>query len=508
MINKRSIVCISVALMLIFSFAGIALAGNSFPEQQAEQSIKKAITYLHSVQNDDGGFPAQAGRASSRTITAWVVMALAAAGENVAGGKWSPSGQGPIDFLKNCKDSLESTGDYAVTLLALTAAHQGTAYQGADLAGKIVSFQQTGGQFAQPARGERGLINYHMWSILALASTGQDIPNKERAKEWLLARQNKDGGFGWAEGVASDPDDTAVAIQTLVMLGEDPQSSPVIRGALSYLKSCREKDGGFSWESNKSNSATDAWVLQGLFAAGENPVSEEWSVDGRNAVTHLLALQNSDGSFNWMPGVQSSPVLMTAYAIMALAKKPFPVNIDYAAGKTEPPAGGIFSDLTASHWAYNSIMELVKEKVLGGYPDGTFKPGNPVTRAEFAKFMVYGLGYQSLESDSARRFKDVSESYWANRVISIAVDKGYVKGRPGGIFDPGGKITGGELAAMLVRALPPEKQVKVEAGPYWYSGSVQLAGDNGLLYPGFDARAYATRAQCAYSIARLKSLLN
>jgi hypothetical protein len=209
-----------------------------------------------------------------------------------------------------------------------------------------------------------------------------------------------------------------------------------------------------------------------------------------------------------MPGVQSSPVLMTAYAIMALAKKPFPVNIDYAAGKTEPPAGGIFSDLTASHWAYNSIMELVKEKVLGGYPDGTFKPGNPVTRAEFAKFMVYGLGYQSLESDSARRFKDVPESYWANRVISIAVDKGYVKGRPGGIFDPGGKITGGELAAMLVRALPPEKQVEVEAGPYWYSGSVQLAGDNGLLYPGFDARAYATRAQCAYSIARLKNLLN
>jgi hypothetical protein len=102
----------------------------------------------------------------------------------------------------------------------------------------------------------------------------------------------------------------------------------------------------------------------------------------------------------------------------------------------------------------------------------------------------------------------VPESYWANRVISIAVDKGYVKGRPGGIFDPGGKITGGELAAMLVRALPPEKQVEVEAGPYWYSGSVQLAGDNGLLYPGFDARAYATRAQCAYSIARLKNLLN
>ncbi|SFR01201.1 S-layer homology domain-containing protein [Desulfoscipio geothermicus] len=507
MISKRLVVCISIALSFIFPFTGIASATNLFPEQQAEQSIKKAITYLRGIQNDDGGFPTQKGRDSSRAITAWVIMALAAAGEDVAGSRWSPSGQSPIDFLKNCKNSLESTGDYAVTLLALTAARQGNAYQGVNLAGKIASFQQTGGQFAQPARGEQGLINYHMWSVLALASTGQDIPNKERAKEWLLARQNKDGGFGWAEGINSDPDDTAVAIQTLVVLGEDPQSSPAIRGALNYLKSCREEDGGFSWEGNKSNSATDAWVLQGLFAAGENPASEEWSVNGKNAVTHLFSLQNSDGSFNWMPDVRSSPVMMTAYAVMALAKKPFPVNIEYGAGKTELPGGGIFSDISTSHWAHSSIMELVKEKVLSGYPGGTFKPGNPVTRAEFAKFMVYGLGYRSLESDSALRFKDVSESYWANRVISIAVDMGYVKGKPGGVFDPGGNITGGELAAMLVRALPPEKQVKVEAGSYWYSGSVQLAGDNGLLYPGFDARAQATRAQCAYSITRLRNLL-
>jgi len=72
---------------------------------------------------------------------------------------------------------------------------------------------------------------------------------------------------------------------------------------------------------SKSNSATDARVLQGLFTAGENPVSEEWSINGKNAVTHLLSLQSTDGFFNWTSDVESSPVMMTAYAVMALAKK-------------------------------------------------------------------------------------------------------------------------------------------------------------------------------------------
>lgn len=505
--TRKSIICISIVLLLVFTIASVTLANNPFPEQRAEQSIKKAVNYLHNIQNDDGGFPVTEGRGSSQAVTAWVVMALTAAGEDVTGKKWAPSGRNPVDYLENCEDSPESTGDYARTLLALTAAGRGTVYKGVDLAEKIASFQQESGQFAQPARGEQGFINYHMWSILALASAGREIPNRERAREWLLARQNEDGGFGWAEGAGSDPDDTGVALQALVLLGEDPKSSPAVRGALNYLKSCQEEDGGFSWEGNKSNAATGAWVLQGLFAAGENPAGAEWSVNGKNAVAHLLSLQGSDGSFNWMPGVKSSPVTMTAYAIMALAKKPFPVNIDYSAGMPEVKAAGIFSDLSPSHWAYNAIMELVEEKVLSGYPDGTFKPGKPVTRAEFTKFMVYGLGCQGIKSDAARRFADVPEDHWARGVISVAVDKGYVSGRPGGTFDPGGKITGAELASMLVRALPPEKRAGVKAGPYWYSASVQLAGENGLLYPGFEARASATRAQCAYSIARLRHLL-
>ncbi|MEN6327861.1 MAG: hypothetical protein ABFD18_16850, partial [Syntrophomonas sp.] len=43
--------------------------------------------------------------------------------------------------------------------------------------------------------------------------------------------------------------------------------------------------------------------------------------------THLLSLQSKDGSFNWIPGVAASPVITTAYAVMALKGTPIPVNV-------------------------------------------------------------------------------------------------------------------------------------------------------------------------------------
>ncbi len=502
---KNKIISIAILLLLIFFITGFARA-NSFPQQEAEQSIKKAINYLHNMQNEDGGFPAKKGYPSNLDVTTWVIMALRAAGEDVTGEKWAPSGQNPVGYMENCGDTPQSTTDYARILLALTAAGEGTVYKGVDLTEKMASFQMESGQFGQSDLSEKGLINCHMWSVLALCSSGQDIPAQEQARNWLLSRQNEDGGFGWADGVGSDPDDTGVALQALVQLGEDPNSSPTVKKALQYLKKHQGEDGGFNWDSKESNVASDAWVLQGLFAAGEDPTGDEWSVRKNNAITHLLSLQDSDGSFIWKRGVKSSPVMMTAYAVMALAQKPVPVNLNNR--KVGVSSNDTFSDIPSDHWAFDSIMELVRAKVLAGFPDGTFRPEGRVTRAEFAKFMVYGLGLQGGDSDAARGFKDVPGDYWARGVISTAVDKGYIKGKPGGIFDPKGEITGAELAAMLVRALPDDKKTPVESGPHWYSASVSLARKNQLLYPGFEAGIGVTRAQCAYSISVLKNLLD
>jgi hypothetical protein len=185
---------------------------------------------------------------------------------------------------------------------------------------RIKSFQQPNGHFAQYDKGEQEMINAHMWSILALVSSDCEIPQKAKALEWLRNCQNTDGGFSWAKGLESDPDDTGIALTTLVLLGEKPASSKTIQKALAYLSSKEDDDGGYTWTGQKSNTAADSWVIQGLIAVGEDPT---------DTFTHLLSFQNNDGSFNWTKELKSQPVLMTSYAVIALSQKPFPVNIDF-----------------------------------------------------------------------------------------------------------------------------------------------------------------------------------
>ncbi len=189
-----------------------------------------------------------------------------------------------------------------------------------------------------------------------------------------MSQQNPDGGFGWVEGAESDTDDTGVAIQALVVLGEDPQNSEVISKALDFIKSYQSADGGFSageWMGKESNTASDAWVLQGLFAAKENPLARKWQSGNKTVIDSLISNQTKNGSFNWKDGKASSTTQMTAYALMALTQKSHPVNINPATSisKTSP-----FVDLDVSYWAYYDIINLVNSGVISGYPDKTFKP--------------------------------------------------------------------------------------------------------------------------------------
>lgn len=509
---RKSIhICLSLTLILVFLLNSAVLA-NNLPDQQTGISIHNAVGCLHTIQNKDGGFPVKAGGPSSEATTCWVIMALQAAGEDVTSKAWAPAGLNPVNYLQNSNISLESTNDYARLLLALTAAKQSPVFHNINLADKIMTFQQKDGQFAQPLGGEAGYINSHLWSILALTSAGYDIPNKELALKWLLQQQNEDGGFGWAQGIASDSDDTGIAIQALVVLGEDPQSSPAVKNAMSYIQRCQEDDGGFSsgndWMSNGSNASSTAWSLQGLIAAGANSSGFQWIKGGNNPITYLLNLQNQDGWYHWKAEVMASPVTTTAQTIMALAQKPFPVNIDFYPDKTMPAEKSKFSDLSTNYWAYKPIINLVDTGILNGYPDGTFKPENRVTRAEFTRYLVCGLGLSEIKPGGAHTFSDVAPSHWACNYISITAAQGFVTGMPDGSFNPNGEINGAELATMMVKALPADQQAKMGEGPFWYSGYVECAQQNGLLYPDFQPAHSASRAQCAYSMVQLRKLIN
>lgn len=79
-----------------------------------------------------------------------------------------------------------------------------------------------------------------------------------------------------------------------------------------------------------------------------------------------------------------------------------------------------FKDLTSKHWAYNAVSEMTNLGVINGYTDGTFKPSNHVTRAEFAKLLVVTLDLDGTKVTNPLEFEDVKDTYWGYNYIKSA----------------------------------------------------------------------------------------
>ena len=88
----------------------------------------------------------------------------------------------------------------------------------------------------------------------------------------------------------------------------------------------------------------------------------------------------------------------------------------------------------AGNWAEPFIKALVAKDIIKGYPDGTFKPDQPVTRAEFAALL--NRAFDLKEVRAARKFKDVPKKFWAAEVIQKAYKGGFLSGYPNGTFAP------------------------------------------------------------------------
>lgn len=111
-----------------------------------------------------------------------------------------------------------------------------------------------------------------------------------------------------------------------------------------------------------------------------------------------------------------------------------------------------FSDVPQSHWAYNSIMQGEADGVVEGYPDGTFKPSNPVTRAEFIAMVTRVTELQ--ENRSTTSFADVASHHWAYDAVQKGVELGFINPADfGGAFEPDKAITRYEIAKWLADGL-------------------------------------------------------
>jgi hypothetical protein len=322
----------------------LALSFQPYPLNAGDIQIVKALTYLRGAQQPDGSI-------GGYVASGWAVMAIAAAGQNP--NDWVSGGNSVVTYLRNSAALLDpnKATDWERSLLAIVAAGENPrTFGGIDYVSKVTGFCN-GTQI-----GDVTLLNDDVWGILALSSIGEGqqlIPN---VKNFIVSNQNTDGGWSWAVGGASDADNTAATISALIAAGE-PSGSQVMAKATGYLKTQQQMNGGFISEGT-TNSAVDSWVINAINSVGQSPIAQDWQKSGVSAVSHLLSLQNADGSFKWTASQPTNPVWMTAYAVPALLGKPYPRD-------TVPPVIASFSPASGGSITGTSIS------VSASYTDAT-----------------------------------------------------------------------------------------------------------------------------------------
>lgn len=169
-----------------------------------------------------------------------------------------------------------------------------------------------------------------------------------------------------------------------------------------------------------------------------------------------------------------------------------------------------FTDVGSSYWARPFIESLAADQIIAGFPDGTFRPDQPVTRAQFAA-IVRNAFDQPLDR-TAPRFSDVSSNYWASAAIADAYGQGFLSGYPNGAFQPEQQIPRVQALVALANGLDysPRGSVNEVLGVYrdrgqipsYGEGPVAAATENRLVvnYPNVDTlqpQRTATRADVA-----------
>lgn len=108
-----------------------------------------------------------------------------------------------------------------------------------------------------------------------------------------------------------------------------------------------------------------------------------------------------------------------------------------------------YSDVACGKWYNNPISTMSALSIITGYPDGTFKPNKPITRAEFA---AIAARFDETQSGKSATFSDVI-GHWAAKEIGIAYYNDWIKGYPDGTFKPDQNITRAEAMTLINRVL-------------------------------------------------------
>lgn len=103
-------------------------------------------------------------------------------------------------------------------------------------------------------------------------------------------------------------------------------------------------------------------------------------------------------------------------------------------GETTAMIADRYTDISQDFWAYPYVAAMVRRDLLQGFPDGEFRPEEPITRTELAVLLDEAFNLEPPQDGS--QFADVPSDYWASEEIASAVEAGFLEGVSENNFQP------------------------------------------------------------------------
>jgi hypothetical protein len=260
-----------------------------------------------------------------------------------------------------------------------------------------------------------------------------------------------------------------------------------------------------------ASNATEMWLDGDLV---DDATTFAWIPYATSAAVNLLS---GDGAktvsvkYRSADSIETAPILraITLTTTAPLAPDPVPSGgggsfyssaitfVDSATTINEPThAISIgFTDLTASHWSHDIVMDLASAGVISGYPDGTFQPDTAINRAELTKIAIEAFGLSAATFASADQnfqvasFADLDPSAWYTPYVNQAKQLGVVNGFGDGLFRPSQQTSRAEALKILSLAsgIFPDDQGSTQAyfvdvaADAWYASFVTWATERGMI---------------------------
>ena len=167
------------------------------------------------------------------------------------------------------------------------------------------------------------------------------------------------------------------------------------------------------------------------------------------------------------------PVKLTALFLFL-----FPVLLSFSSASGAENSD--FRDINGTPF-FEAVVSLNEAGIIQGYPDGTFRPYQHLSRAEATTMICRAYGSSRLALANPYYFKDVATDMWAVSFINYCAGAGILNGYPDGTFRPDAEITYNEVIAMMVRARGLDSEDLA-----WPDGYLRAAGEDGMLKDLYD----------------------